>query len=106
MKIIKEYQTLIGLLAIALAVYLGLTTTTKNDYVYPKKIDIPKPKAGDPTTISSSELRAMQRRYNERYCPDGQEFNMTKYWDDRRNKVQMDDIKKYCGEPKNADGRI
>tara|TARA_B100002052_G_scaffold146521_1_gene133788 strand:- start:236 stop:553 length:318 start_codon:yes stop_codon:yes gene_type:complete len=105
MKIIKEYQTLIGLLVIALAVYLGLTTTTKNDYVYPKKIDIPKPKAGDPTTISSSELRAMQRRYNAK-CPDGQEFNMTKYRDDRRNKVQMDDIKKYCGEPKNADGRI
>ena len=109
MKIIKDYQILIGLLAIALAIYLGLTTTTKNDYVYPKKIDIPKPKAGDPTTISGPEARAQfraeQRRYNER-CPDGQEFDLRKYKEDGRNKVQMDDIKKYCGEPKNADGRI
>ena len=81
MKIIKEYQTLIGLLVIALAIYLGLTTTIKNDYVYPKKIDIPKPKAGDPTTISGPEYRALRLRYNAR-CPDGQEFNMTKYFDD------------------------
>ena len=99
MKIIKDYQILIGLLAIALAIYLGLTTTTKNDYVYPKKIDITKPKAGDPTTISSSEQSAMKRRYNAK-CPDGQEFNMTKYFDDLGNKVQMDDIK-YCEEPVN-----
>ena len=97
MKIIKEYQTLIGLLVIALAIYLGLTTTTKNDYVYPKKIDIPKPKVGDPTTISPEESHARKRRYNAR-CPDGQEFNVTKYHDDLRNKVQKDDIK-YCEEP-------
>jgi len=31
---------------------------------------------------------------------------LRKYKEDGRNKVQMDDIKKYCGEPKNADGRI
>ena len=97
MKIIKEYQTLIGLLVIASAIYLGLTTTTKNDYVYPKKTDISKPKDGDPTTISSSEQRALKRTYNAK-CPDGQEFNIHKYFDDQRNKVQMDDIK-YCEEP-------
>ena len=97
MKIIKDHQILIGLLAIALAIYLGPTTTTKNDHVYPKKIDITKPKAGDPTTISSSEQSARKRRYDER-CPDGQVFDLLKYYDDWSNKVLMDDLK-YCKEP-------
>tara|TARA_B100000287_G_scaffold393080_1_gene406007 strand:+ start:756 stop:980 length:225 start_codon:yes stop_codon:yes gene_type:complete len=47
MKIIKEYQILIGLLVIALAIYLGLTTTSKRDYVYPRT-GTPKPGATPP----------------------------------------------------------
>ena len=111
MKIIKDYQILIGLLAIALAIYLGLTTITKNDFIIPnwfeqmRNIELPKPKAGDPGAISGPEYRAQfrakQRRYNER-CPDGQEFDLRKYEKDGRNKVQMDDIK-YCEEPKMPD---
>jgi len=103
MKIIKDYQILIGLLAIALSIYLGLTTISKN-FLFPNlfeqllKIELPKPKVGDTGSMSVQEYGARLRRYNER-CPDGQVFDLLKYRDDQSNKVQMDDLK-YCKEPK------